>query len=121
MAKPLNMLSGMPQMSAAFMGWSKTITLKKRIQSVDSDGMVYDVNSTIVFKGTIQPLSPKTIALKPEGQRAFTWLQIHALVGTLNLTVNDEIIYNGTKYKVMAVLDYSLNGFYEYHACEAFQ
>jgi len=148
-AKPLNKSSGMPQMGAAFAGWAQTITIFK-INQIVTDGFVkndngapyqfdqdgefneYDVYgqdwdqkakpvTKVVFQGVIQPLSPKAIALKPEGQRAWTWLQIHCFAGSLNLTTNDRIIYNGSRYKVMAVLDYSLNNYIEYHVVRDYQ
>lgn len=90
-AKPLNQLSGMPQMSAAFSGWQKSITLLRIVQTVSDGGFVTDTPTSVTFQGTIQPLSPKLIVLKPEGQRAWEWLQIHAFAGSLNLDNNDRI------------------------------
>lgn len=147
MALPFNRVSGMPQIGAAFAGWLQVITIKKRNQTVvdalvtygapatwdgsgdadawDVPGETYDKPlppvTAITFKGTIQPLSPKLIALKPEGQRAWEWLQIHCFSGPLNLRNNDQIIYNGKDYKIMGINDYSLNGFIEYHAIEDYQ
>lgn len=120
MPKPLNQQSGMPQMQAAFSGWTSKITLTARIQGV-RDGLVCYIEKPVSFQGVIQPLSPRSIQLKPEGQRDWTWLQIHALAGKLNLTTNDQITYNGTIYKIMAVLDYSLNGYIEYHVANEYQ
>lgn len=131
--------SGMPQMGQAFAGWAKPITIIKRKQKVfdgfvtygaptsfdqpgsqwDLEGQSYDKIpdpiTAISFSGTIQPLSPKAIALKPEGQRAWEWLQIHSFSGPLDLTTDDQIKYKLRNYKIMAVLDYSLNGYVEYH------
>lgn len=120
MAKPLNQISGQPQMGRAFMGWMKNITLTRRRDSVVNDGLVVDSEEEITFKGVIQPLSARAIALKPDGQRAWQWLQIHCVAGT-NLRDNDQIIYNGQKYKVMATWDYSLNGYIEYHVVHDFK
>lgn len=120
MAITINKLSGMPQMKAAFAGWQTKITLTQITEQV-VQGLVEITESQKTFIGTIQPLSAKAIALKPEGQRAFTWLQIHCTAGSLNLNVNDRIIYNDKKYKIMALLDYSLNNYIEYHACEDYQ
>lgn len=143
---PLNKISGMPQLVNAFNGWASNITLYKRTQVI-IDGLVrygampsrwdepneyYDTQGVkwdspippvtkISFRGVIQPLSPKQIALKPEGQRAWEWLQIHCLSGSLNLTTNDQIIYNGQDYKIMATNDYSLNGYIEYHLIRDYQ
>lgn len=121
MVKKINQISSMPQMSVAFSGWNSNITLKVITQTVDSSGYVSNAERDITFKGVIQPLEPKKIALKEEGQRAFTWLQIHCLKRELNLSTNDRIVYDSKKYKVMAVNDYSLNNFVEYHVIEDYQ
>lgn len=119
-AKPLNFGSGMPQVSGVLAGWMKSITLQKR-QQLTNDGLVSYVNTDITFSGTIQPLSARQIALKPEGQRAWEWLQIHAVAGTKNIADNDQIVYNGIIFKVMATKDYSLNGYIEYHLAREYQ
>ena len=116
---PLNKTSNMPRLGA-FASWASTISLQRITQTI-VDGFVSEAALPINFKGTIQPLSPKQIQLKPEGQRAFEWLQIHAIAGTLNLTTNDRISYNGKIFKVMANNDYSLNGYIEYHLVKDYQ
>lgn len=117
----LNNWSGMPQMNAAFAGWMKPITLTKRVQGIGETGLVGNLDTQFTFRGSIQPLSPKGIILKPEGQRAWEWLQIHCVRSDANLDVNDQIIYNGKIFKVMAQNDYSLNNYIEYHAVKDFQ
>lgn len=121
MAKTLNQITGMPQMEAAFAGWANDITLTVVTQTVQSTGFISNVENTINFKGVIQPLQPNQIALKPEGQRSFKWLQIHCLDRIINLNTNDRIVYNGEKYKVMARKDYSLNNYIEYHVIEDYE
>lgn len=120
MPKPLNQQANQPQLSGAFAGWTSRITLNARIQRV-RDGLVCHIDNKVSFNGMIQPLSEKKIQLKPEGQRAWKWLQIHCLSTSLDLDVNDIIEYNGRKFKIMADNDYSLNGFIEYHAAEDYQ
>ncbi len=117
---PLNLQSGMPHVGRAFAGWSKTITLGKITQTV-ANGFVTDTIAPFTFQGVIQPLSAKSIYLKPEGQRAFEWLQIHCVAGSANLNTNDRIVYNGKTFKIMAQRDYSLDGYIEYHAIEDYQ
>ncbi len=107
-------------MGAAFAGWMKPITLIRITQSI-TDGLVTDNEASITFQGTIQPLSPRMIALKPEGQRAWEWLQIHAFAGSLNLDDNDRISYNDKRFKVMATNDYSLNNYIEYHVVRDYE
>jgi hypothetical protein len=120
MARPLDEISNMPQMSAAFSGWMSKITLRIITQSV-VDGLVEEDERSITFQGTIQPLSPQKTMLKPEGQRSWKWLQIHCLQGSLNLRTNDRIVYNNEIFKVMDILDYSLNNYVEYHAVKDYQ
>lgn len=113
--------SGMPQMRAAFGGWNRRITLARRTQPI-INGLVVDVDRPFTFRGTIQPLNPAQIALKPEGLRAWPWLQIHCISTDASLLQpNDKIVWNRQVYKVMAQNDYSLNGFVEYHAVKDFQ
>lgn len=110
----------MPQMTAAFSGWTKQINLIK-ILDVVVNGFTQERQQTnISFQGIIQPLSPRLIKQYPEGQWSFTWLQIHCMGQNPPLTTNDRIIYNGKKYKVMGQLDYSLNNFTEFHAVTDF-
>lgn len=119
--KTLNQISGMPQMAAAFAGWMKAITLVRIVQTVDASGFVTNTSTTIKYNGTIQPLDPEQIKLKPDGQRSWQWLQIHAFAGSLNLVTNDRIVFNGVKYKVMNIYDYSLNNFIEYHLIQDYE
>lgn len=115
MALTLSQISGMPQMGSAFMGWGSPVVLKKIVQTI-VDGLVISTETDISYKAVIQPLATEQIQLKPEGQRSWQWLQIHCVSGENNLKTNDLVSYNGTSYKIMAVRDYSLNNFIEYHA-----
>lgn len=116
MVKPLNFYSDMPQMDTAFQGWMTSFALEIVTQSTDANtGFVSESLQSINFKGTIQPLSPEEIALKPDGQRSWEWLQIHVIKSNNNLKTNDKIRYNGRAFKIMAVKDYSLNNYIEYH------
>lgn len=112
--------SGMPQMCAAFSGWATKIILLKHTETV-VDGFVEISETPIYFRGTIQPLSARAIALKPEGQRSWTWLQVHCLATSCPLLPGDKVSWNGDIYKVMAQNDYSLNGYIEYHLVKDFQ
>lgn len=121
MPRKLNEMSGMPQMQAAFAGWTIRITLQK-VTQINTNGFITDSEpQNISFMGVIQPLSPRVIALKPDGQRSWTWLQIHVTSGPLDLTDNDRITYNQKQFKIMGKWDYRLDGYIEYHAVEDYQ
>lgn len=120
-SKSLKSISGVPQMTAGFCGWGSTLLLVKITQQI-LNGLVQDIAHQIPFHGVVQPLSVKQISLKPEGERAWTWLQIHVQASSpVKLDVNDRIMYNDRKYKIMARLDYSANGYIEHHCVEDFQ
>lgn len=119
MERTLNQIVGMPQIGAAFAGWQQTITLLKITQAI-VNGLSQDTAVSMTFRGVIQPLSPKMIALKPEGQRAWEWLQIHCFSQPINLTTNDRFIWAGKTYKIMAENDYSASNFVEFHAVADF-
>lgn len=120
-ARPLNFGSGMPNVSAALNGWQRAITLQKRTQIVDGYGGITFTLVNFTFMGTVQPLQAKQIELKPEGQRSWTWLQIHIQQPGFSLTTNDEILINGTIFKVMGQKDYTENGYIEYHCAYEYQ
>lgn len=112
--------SNMPDVSDGFGDWQERICLLLRTQKV-TDGLVTNVDRRLTFYGCWQPLSPRTIALKPEGQRSWTWIQLHCRAQATNLKTNDRVFYNGDLFKVMALLDYGLNGFVEYHLVRDYQ
>lgn len=105
--------TGLPQMSNTLNGWEVPLTLTKITQKV-VDGDSVKTEEKINFQGVFQPLREDQLQSKPEGQRSWSWYWIHAKSGTLNLHTQDKIIFEGTKYKVMAVKDYSLYGYIEY-------
>lgn len=118
--KTLNNISGMPQMGAAFAGWMKSITLVTVKESI-VDALVIEDRREKTFQGVIQPLGPKQLMLKPEGERAWQWFMIHCISTSLDVDTGDGIEYNGKNYKVMKINDYSLNNYIEYHVVEGFQ
>jgi len=69
----------------------------------------------------IQPLQPKALELKPEGQRGWRWLQIHA-EPALQLQLDDIVVLNdGDRYRVMAVRHYEQYGYMEYELVRGYE
>lgn len=104
---------GLPQMTNTLNGWEVPLTLKRIKQSI-IDGDSVKTEEIINFQGVFQPLRDDQLQFKPEGQRSWSWYWIHAKAGTLNLQTQDKIEFQGTRYKVMSVKDYSLYGYIEY-------
>lgn len=120
MAKLLNQTSGQPQMLLAMTGWTSKITLIKITQEI-IDGFNTDFFCTVEFKGVVQPLNPRQLMLKPEGERSFEWLWVHCPSGMLALKTGDKIEIDGKRYKLNADQDYSRNSYEEYHLIRDFE
>jgi len=120
MPKKLTEMTGMPQMGAAFSGWESDITLTRITQTITA-GLVADTETAFTFKGVVQPLAPEKLMLKPENLRSWKWLQVHCFTGANDLATNDQVVFDGQKFKIMAKLDYSLNNYVEYHLIENYE
>lgn len=105
--------SGMPNMANTLDGWEVPLSLIKIIQAIE-DGDLKTTEQKINFMGVWQPLRMEQLQFKPEGQRSWEWIWIHAKASELNLNTADKVIFNNKRYKVENLKDYSLNGFIEY-------
>lgn len=112
--------SGMPQMASTLSGWEVPITLIKITQNV-IDGDLVTSEQSIKFMGVWQPLRDEALELKPEGQRSWEWVWIHARASELNLETGDKVLFKNRRYKVMQKKDYGLNAFVEYHLCRDYE
>ena len=105
--------SGMPQMNTTLQWWQVPLTLVKITQNV-VDGDLVTTEKQIKFQGVWQPLKDEALELKPEGQRSWEWIWIHAVASQLNLETADKVIFQNKRYKVVQKKDYGLNSFVEY-------
>lgn len=112
--------SGMPNMANTLNGWEVPLSLVKVIQNI-SEGDLVTTEKQINFKGVWQPLRNEQLELKPEGQRSWEWVWIHAKASELNLETADKVIFNNKRFKVVTKKDYSLNGFVEYELCRDYE
>ena len=118
--KNRTLTGGMPNMANTLNGWESSLTLIKISQNI-VEGDVVQTETPINFMGVWQPLRDGQLQFKPEGQRSWSWYWIHAKSGSLNLQTQDKIIFQGKRYKVMSVKDYSLDGFIEYEVILDYQ
>lgn len=118
--KPLNQNSGtVPDMSVALQNWFQAMIFSIITKTVVNYKVV-EASTDINFRGVWQNLSPQQLQLKPEGQRAWRWYQVHAEI-SLQLFPDQVIVYLEKKYRVMAKIDQSLYGYLEYHLVEDYQ
>ena len=115
-----NLINGMPNMSTTLTGWEIPLELEI-IKQARNDGDAVTSVQKVQLMGVWQPMKTEDLQFLPEGQRSWDWYWIHAKSGTLNLQTQDKIIFNGRRYKVMKIKDYSLNGFIEYNVILDFE
>lgn len=110
---PLNQRAGsFPNVNGAMSDWFQPMVfgvVTKTVEGFQSVETMVEVN----FQGVWQPLSARRLSMKPEGQQAWSWFWLHA-DPSLNLEVDNVIVYTGVQYRVMAKKDYRLNGYVEY-------
>lgn len=111
---PLNQNSGtLPDVSGAMLDWFQPMIFSLVSKSVTNFQNV-ETTTEVSFLGVIQPLGPRQLMIKPEGQRAWKWFQVHA-EPALILSTDQIIEYEGVQYRVMAETDYRDYGYVEYH------
>lgn len=110
---PINQQTGtVPNMNDTLRNWYQPITFV-HLQKRTVNFQLEEFSCAIHFRGVIQPLKPRELMQKPEGQRAWSWFQLHA-DPILILQVDDIVLYNGIKTRIMARTDYKLYGYVYY-------
>jgi hypothetical protein len=113
--RPLNVQTGtVPDVSGA---------LKDNFQNLSFDLVtktvvgfsVQESTTPVSFWGLVQPFTTRDLLIKPEGQRAWTWLWIFA-EPVLKLQVDDVLVFLGKQTRVMSRKDFTLYGYVSY-AC----
>ena len=118
--KNRSLQNGMPNMANTLTGWEVPLSLIKITQKIENGDLI-QIETKYDFLGCWQPLSAEQLQYKDVGERSWSWYWIHAKSGTLNLQTQDKIIFQGKRFKVMNIKDYSLNGFIEYEAILDYQ
>lgn len=110
---PLNVQTGtVPNVNGAMQDWFQPMVFG--IVTKETVGFqVVETETEISFRGVIQPLTERSLAIKPEGERAWSWLWLHA-DPSLSLNVDDVVTYLGKQTRVMAKKNYTIYGYIEY-------
>ena len=116
----LSEISGMPQMQTTLQGWEVEI-IADYVKQEWVNGEVVEITKKEKLIGVRQPLKSEEVALLPEGQRSWAWYQLHIDSVYPQLKVQQKVTIKNEEYRVMAVKDYSLNGFYEYHVVKDYK
>lgn len=111
---PLNQtpMGSVPNVGAAMNDWFQAMVFTLIGKQVDAFQAV-ETETLINFRGVIQPLKDRELDLLPEGQRSWTWFQLHA-EPSLKLQTDDVVVYLGVRTRVMGRRDYTIYGYCEY-------
>lgn len=110
---PINVKTGtVPDVGGAMRNWFQPMIFSQVVKETVGFQVV-ETENEIAFRGVIQPLNGRKLMLKPEGQRAWTWLWLHA-DPSLTLEVDSVVSYLGVQTRVMSQKDYRLYGYVEY-------
>lgn len=111
--------STLPNVSEVLPDWFQTLTFELVTKGL-VDYEVVETLVTITTQGVRQPMSSQKLELKPEGQRAWKWETIHCLPD-VKLKVDDIIVFDNVKYRVMNRWNWAEYGYLEYEICQAYE
>jgi hypothetical protein len=110
---PLGSIGGtVPDVSGALQDYFQKMVFTPLVKTVSGFQVVEDA-FPIEFQGTIQPYRPRDLALRPEGQRAWSYFQLHAEPGII-LKVDDVVEYLGKQFRVVSKTNFLLYGYVLY-------
>lgn len=111
--RPLNQQTGtVPDVSGAIRDWFQPMQFDR----VTKTTVGFQVSETMVpvnFRGVLQPFTPRQLAQKSEGQRAWTWLLLFS-DPVLTLNVDEVVMFRGKQTRVMSRKNFELYGYVEY-------
>ena len=113
--------TALPNMSNTLNGWEVAVIADYVYQERNVDGEITDLSKEMRIKGVLQPLKAEEVQLKPEGQRSWAWYQLHVKSNYETLYTEQVVKINNQGYKVMAVKNYDLYGYIEYHLIKDYE
>lgn len=111
--RPINEVAGTtPDVSGALTDYYQPMTFTLIGKEVVAFQAV-ETPIAIDFRGVVQSLTERQLLLRPEGERAWTWLWLQSDLA-LQLNVDDVVIWKGKQTRIMSKKDQGLYGFMEY-------
>lgn len=111
--------SPLPSMADTIIGWFRPLVLDRRTTTiVDREAKI--VTRTQSCMGVIQPLGPRELKLKSEGERAWAWRLLHT-TPDVDLKPGDEFTIGGVPYRVMGTNNFNDYGYVSYQLVENYR
>lgn len=116
----LSQTSGtLPDVSGAMQNWFQSMTFTTITKTLVNFSVV-ETSASITVPAVIQPYTIQQLQIRPEGERAFRWFTLHS-DSALQLNVDDVVVYQTRKFRVMERGEYASYGYMEYHIIEDYQ
>lgn len=110
---PINVDTGtLPNVGGALLDWFQPTVFMRVVKETINFEEV-ETGVPVNFRGVIQPYTERQLLLKPEGQRAWSWLWCHS-DPSLSLNVDEVVTYLGIQTRVMSRKNYTNYGYIEY-------
>lgn len=114
---PLNLRQGtIPDLGEALRDWMQLMTFTK-VTKETVGFQVMETATNVSFWGVIMPFTSRQLAMKPEGQRSWSWFKVYAQAApagsVIALNTDDVGTWNGIQTRVMARTHFVLHGFTE--------
>ena len=106
-----------PNVEDALSGWLRKVIIGKIIKSI-VDFQVVESRQIYEIFAVRQPFSTKQLLIKPEGQRAWQWESLHIKGSELEFCLDDQIIIDGKKYRIMQKWEWQDRGYINYDIVE---
>lgn len=107
-------VGSLPNVFDGIRDWVSPMQFQQITKTMQINGEVKETSVPVNFTGMIQPLEPRELRLKPEGQRAWSWYLLYADI-SLILQVDDIVTWNGKQTRVMKRENWPQQGFVLYH------
>jgi len=106
-----------PNVEDALSGWLRKIHVATITKSVVNFRAVEERTVYEIF-AVRQPFTTKQLAIKPEGQRAWQWETLHVRGSDVEFCLDDQVLIDGKKYRIMQKMEWQDRGFIEYQLVE---
>lgn len=105
-----------PSMQEALWGLTDAIQFEIVKKTVTDYQIVESPVTVLFFQGCLQPIPPRKLLIKPEGQRSWKWWTLYSQ----QLLDTDWIVQDpdAKQYRVMSVTDWGNAGYFEYELTE---
>lgn len=108
-----------PEIFNEFSDWGSLTTFKVIKKTLQDGEVIESAPAEKSIDCIVYPAADRTIALKPEGQRRWKWME---MICEKNLKLDSIIQLNSDKiqYRVWSSKDWSIAGFYVYSIAQAY-